>query len=91
LAGRSISENFVYVAELVQTCFKRRAPTLVFKLDFAKAFDSVDWVSLWKIMEVRGFPLLWCDWIEAILQSSRSAISLNEIPGRWINCKRGLR
>jgi hypothetical protein len=58
LAGRSISENFVYTAELMQTCFKRKAPTLVFKLDFAKAFDSVDWASLRKIMEVRGFPLL---------------------------------
>jgi hypothetical protein len=26
LAGRSISENFVYVTELVQTCYRRRAP-----------------------------------------------------------------
>jgi hypothetical protein len=91
LAGRSISENFVYAAELVQTCYKRKSPTLVFKLDFAKAFDSVDWASLRKIMEVRGFPPLWCDWIENIVCSSRSAILLNGIPGRWFNCKRGLR
>jgi hypothetical protein len=40
LSGRSISENFVYATELVQTCYRRRAPCIVLKLDFAKAFDS---------------------------------------------------
>uniref|UniRef100_A0A8I6XTQ4 Reverse transcriptase domain-containing protein n=1 Tax=Hordeum vulgare subsp. vulgare TaxID=112509 RepID=A0A8I6XTQ4_HORVV len=43
LLGRSISENFVYAAELVQYCHKRAAPTIVFKLEFAKAFDSIVW------------------------------------------------
>ena len=41
IIGRSISENFVLAMELVQCCHKRKAPTLVIKLDFAKAFDSV--------------------------------------------------
>ena len=40
--GRSISENFVYATELVQCCYKRKAPTLVIKQDFAKAFDSIN-------------------------------------------------
>jgi hypothetical protein len=56
LAGRSISETFVYATELVQTCFRRRAPCVVLKLDFAKAFDSVNWASLRKVMLARGFP-----------------------------------
>ena len=42
LQGRSISENFVYATELIQCYFQRKASTLVLKLDFAKAFDSVD-------------------------------------------------
>jgi hypothetical protein len=41
LTGRSITENFVYATELVQTCFQRRAPCIILKPDFAKAFDSV--------------------------------------------------
>jgi len=60
IKGRSISENFIYAMELVQCCNKRRLPTLVLKLDFAKAFDSVNWDSLQRIMAVRGFPQLWC-------------------------------
>ena len=42
IKGRSISENFIYAMELVQCCNKRRLPTLVLKLDFAKAFDSMN-------------------------------------------------
>jgi hypothetical protein len=41
IKGRSISENFVYATELVQHCHRRKHPTAVIKLDFAKAFDSV--------------------------------------------------
>ena len=58
IRGRSISENFIYAAELIQCCHRRRRPTIVLKLDFAKAFDSVNWCSLMKIMQARGFPTL---------------------------------
>ena len=91
LAGRSIAENFVYAAELVQNCYRRKVPTVVLKLDFAKAFDSVNWASLRKVLEARGFPDQWCSWLDSIFSSSKSAILLNGIPGRWINCMRGLR
>jgi hypothetical protein len=63
----------------------------VFKLDFSKAFDSIDWSGLRAVMRVRGFPEAWCDWMDMIMSSSRSAILLNGIPGPWIDCKRGLR
>jgi hypothetical protein len=91
LSGRSILENFVFATELVQSCFKRKAPTLVLKLDFSKAFDSINWSSLRLILLARGFPALWCDWMEMILTTSKSAILLNGIPGAWIDCKQGLR
>ncbi|XP_073351898.1 uncharacterized protein [Aegilops tauschii subsp. strangulata] len=90
LSGRSISENFVYAAELVQCCHRRGAPTLVFKLDFAKAFDSITWPSLRRIMEVRGFPALWCDWMDLILRSSKAAVLLNGVPGCWFAVRNGL-
>jgi hypothetical protein len=39
IMGRSISQKFVFAMELVKCCHKRRVPI---KLDFAKAFDSVN-------------------------------------------------
>jgi hypothetical protein len=91
LNGRSIAENFVFATKLVQTCFRRRAPCVVLKLDFAKAFDSVSWASLRSVMLARGFPELWCDWMDLLFSSSGSAILLNGVPGKWIKIMRGLR
>lgn len=54
--------------------------------NFAKAFDSVNWV-----MEVRGFPERWCAWMDAILRSSRSTMLLNGVPGAWFPVRCGLR
>jgi len=91
IKGRSISENFIYAMELVQSCNKRKLPTLVLKLDFAKAFDSVNWDSLQRIMVTRGFPQRWCRWIAALLSSSKSVVLVNGTPGPWFSCKRGVR
>lgn len=76
--------------ELIQCCHKHRSPTLVIKLDF-KAFDSINWSSLLKILEARGFPEKWQRWMQMLLNTSKSAALVNGILGPWINCKRGLR
>jgi hypothetical protein len=89
--GRSISEIFVYAADLLSCCFKRKVPTVVLKLDFKKAFDSVEWESLASILRARGFDDRWCDWIDCVLRTGKTTIMLNGVPGRWITCRRGLR
>jgi hypothetical protein len=64
---------------------------VVLKLDFAKAFDSVCWGSLLAILQSRGFPEKWCDWIQQLQETAKSAVLLNGVPGRWISCRKGLR
>ena len=89
--GRSIAENFVYAADLLSCCSKRKVPTAVLKLDFKKAFDSVEWSSLDKILCARGFDERWRLWVSNILSSGKTSVLLNGVPGRWITCRRGLR
>ncbi|CAD6269245.1 unnamed protein product [Miscanthus lutarioriparius] len=91
IKGRSITENFVYATELVQYYHKRKLPTLVIKLDFAKAFDTVNWDALDLVLQTRGFSDKWRRWIMCILQSSHSVVLVNGVPGPWTNCRRGLR
>jgi hypothetical protein len=75
--GRSISDTFVYVVELVHTCHKRRRPTIVLKLDFAKAFDTVNWEGLQSVLHARGFDQRWIGWMLDLLSSSKSAVLVN--------------
>src|SRR5687768_2857608 len=91
IKGRSISKNFIYALELVQCCHRRKLPTLVLKLDFAKAFDSVNWASLAAVLEVRGFPPAWIKWIMDMLETTKLAVLVNGVPGPWFACERGLR
>lgn len=88
IKGRSITDTFVYALELVQVCHKRKKPAVVLKLDFAKAFDTVNWAGLFRVMRARGFSELWIRWMEDILTSSKSAVLVNGCPGPWITCKR---
>jgi hypothetical protein len=69
---------------MVQCYFKRRAPTLILKFNFAKAFDSIDWGSLRRALLARGFPPLWCDWMDAIFHSSKSAVDVGIT--LWATC-----
>ncbi|CAN6253863.1 unnamed protein product [Urochloa humidicola] len=89
--GRSIAENYVYAADLLSCCHRRCTPTAVLKLDFRKAFDSICWDSLDNILSARGFDERWRSWINNILQTGKTAVLLNGVPGNWIQCRRGLR
>jgi len=71
LQGKLISETFVFAAEVVQACDKRKLPALVLKSDFAKAFDTGNWEGLNQIMQIRGFNQLWCSWMHDMLSSSK--------------------
>ncbi|KAJ1256155.1 hypothetical protein BS78_K076500 [Paspalum vaginatum] len=91
IKGRSITVNFVYAMELVQCCHKRKVPTLVVKLDFAKAFDPVNWDALQTILIARGFNAQWCSWMMQLLQTSKNAVLVNGCLGPWFTYKRVLR
>lgn len=91
IRGRCISENFVYAAGVLNCCHKRKLPTIVLKLDFRKAFDSINWCSLDAILAARGFDDSWRQWVSSILSTGKTSVLLNGTPGNWIPCKNGLR
>ena len=69
-----------------------RKPSMLLKVDLAKAFDTVSWpFCLLEVLEHLGFPARWRDWISAILSSSTTKVLVNGRPGKRIYHARGLR
>jgi hypothetical protein len=61
------------------------------KLDFEKAFDTIEHTTILQMLQHFGFPERWLSWMRAILSSGSSAILLNGVPGKSFKCKRGVR
>lgn len=91
IKGRSIHNSLLYVRTIARRFQQNKTPALLMKLDVSKAFDSVCWDYLLDLLECRGFPPRWRDWIAANLTSSTSSVLLNEIPSEAIQHGRGLR
>ncbi len=91
IKGRSIHDNYLFVRNMIRRYHRLRRAMLLFKLDITKAFDSVRWDYLLALLQRKGFPTRWIDWLGALLSSSTSQVLLNGSPGQRIKHGRGLR
>ncbi|GKB54208.1 RNA-directed DNA polymerase, eukaryota, reverse transcriptase zinc-binding domain protein [Tanacetum coccineum] len=65
--------------------------SLVFKVDFEKAYDSVRWDYLDDILRKFGFGEKWCEWIQSCLRSSRGSVIVNGSPTEEFQFYKGLK
>ena len=64
---------------------------VVFKIDFEKAYDHVDWGFLDHVLERKGFSAKWRSWMKGCLSSMSFAVLVNGNAKGWIKATRGLR
>ncbi|KAM0928813.1 hypothetical protein ACQ4PT_002002 [Festuca glaucescens] len=55
IRDRCIQDNFLLVKESAKLLHKRRIPSLLLKVDMAKAFDSISWPFILSVLHQRGF------------------------------------
>lgn len=77
VAGRSILDNFMLVQQSIRTLHPRKIPAILFKIDIAKAFDSVSWQFLFEILRHRGFGPRWLRLLALLLSSSSTQVLVN--------------
>jgi hypothetical protein len=61
------------------------------KLDFAKAFDTIEHEVIIQVMMHMRFDSKTIQWVKDIVSSGTSRILLNGVPGKQFSCKRGVR
>lgn len=62
---------------------------MILKLDFAKAFNTIEHDAILAMHMHLGFRDRWILWIEFILSSGASAVLLNGVPSKTFLCRRG--
>nr|GEV45743.1 RNA-directed DNA polymerase, eukaryota [Tanacetum cinerariifolium] len=80
VAKRQILDGPFILNEVLSWCKRKRKQALVFKVDFAKAYDSVRWDFLLDIIHAFGFGSRWCMWIRGIFSSNMALILVNGSP-----------
>lgn len=78
--GRQIFDEILIVNEIVDDAHKSKKELLMFKFDFEKAYDSMDWNYLEAVMRLMNFLTLWRKWIMECVTLATSMALVNESP-----------
>ncbi|GJX03142.1 putative RNA-directed DNA polymerase [Tanacetum coccineum] len=88
---RFILDEVLLVNEVVDFIKKSKNSCLIFKVDFEKAYDCVNWEFLYEVMSQMGFGRKWCGWIRACLETATSSILVNGTPTKEFVLQHGIR
>ncbi|GJV74546.1 RNA-directed DNA polymerase, eukaryota [Tanacetum coccineum] len=80
LPNRQILDGPFIVNEVLSWCKFKQKQAMVFKVDFAKAYDSVRWDFLDDVLEAFGFGFKWRSWVLGSLSSGMASIVINGSP-----------
>ncbi|GJS78050.1 RNA-directed DNA polymerase, eukaryota, reverse transcriptase zinc-binding domain protein [Tanacetum coccineum] len=80
VTNRQILDGPFILNELLQWCKSKKKQTMIFKINFEKAYDSVRWDYLNDVLNKFGFGTKWRGWIQTCLSSSRGSILVNGSP-----------
>ncbi|GJY98762.1 RNA-directed DNA polymerase, eukaryota [Tanacetum coccineum] len=86
VAGRQILDGPFILDEILHWCKRKNKKAMFFKVDFAKAYDSVRWDYLLEVLEAFGFGRTWCNWIRGTLTSAKASILINGSPSKEYSC-----
>jgi len=91
IRGRQILDDILIANGIVDDAKKSNKDLLLFKVDFEKAYDSVDWGYLDEVMYKMNFPVLWRSWIMECVTTATTSVLVNGCPTNEFSFERGMR
>ncbi|KAL4280566.1 hypothetical protein GQ457_03G000290 [Hibiscus cannabinus] len=91
IPGRQIMDCSFIANECIDEIRRRGAKGIVFKIDFKRAYDTVDWNFLIRVMKEMNFGDKWCNWIFKCISTASISILVNGVPTDSFEIARGLR
>jgi hypothetical protein len=91
IKGRLLVDGVLTINEVVDLAKRSKASRMIFKVDFEKAYDSVNWKFLVYMLRRFGFAERWIGWIKACVCAGNLSVLVNGCPTREVNIARGLK
>ncbi|GKA51766.1 RNA-directed DNA polymerase, eukaryota [Tanacetum coccineum] len=91
LPNRQILDGPFIINEILARCKLKKQQAMIFKVDFAKAYDSIRWDFLDDVLNSFGFGSKWRSWIRGSLSSGKASILVNGSPTSEFHLHRGLK
>ena len=89
--GRQIFDASLIANEVIDLWQKRKEKGLICKLDIEKAYDSINWKFLLKVLQNMGFGSKWVGWMWSYLSSAKFSVLVNGVPASFFPSTKGLR
>jgi len=89
--GKQILDGNLIANEVVDEAKRMKKELLMFKVDFEKAYDSMDLNYLNSVMANMNFPTLWRKWISECVGTAKASVLVNGSPTEEFPFERGLR
>lgn len=87
-----LADNVLFASELVRGYDREyNSPKCQIKVDFRKAYDSLEWGFIEEMLYEMNFSRKFIDWITVCVSSVSYSIMLNGRPMTPFNATRGLR
>ena len=91
ISGRYIGENIRNLYDLLHYTEKNDIPGLLLLIDFEKAFDSIAWSFIKKVLGFFNFGTSIRTWIDIFYKNIKSCVTVNGKVSKWFKIFRGCR
>jgi hypothetical protein len=91
LSGRNIMEKVIVLHETIHEMHRKKENGLIFKIDFEKAYNKINWSFVQQTLRMKGFSPTWCRWITSFMEGGHVRIKINDQVGQNFQTKEGVR
>lgn len=91
IKNRQMSDCIIITTEVFTALKAKKCRGVIMKLDFAKAFNTVNWNFVFHVLQMMNFDERWISWIKAMYKASKISVLVNGAPTDEFASSRGLR
>ena len=85
VTGRQILDASLIANEVIDAWQKMGEKGIICKLDIEKAYDSINWQFLMKVMQKMGFGSKWLSWMWWCISTAKYSVMVNGVPAGFFS------